>query len=245
VLLGWLVRGVISSGWLLYPVFGRLPLPWSVPARVAEEDLGNIKSWSRMWGKPPSEVFGHGFWHWFGPWLETFRASREFLLLIASSALLAWRAAFGGAISSPHRTTVWALAACTLGLVQWFAGAPDLRYGGAMFWLLTAALFAPLIVRTMRDANTRVLVVVMALAYCVWGGAFAFRVNQRKPILWGRPPAPPKPTLVTKSATGFELLYPTSSDQCFDAPLPCTPTSSAAKLRQPGSLGDGFLPFAP
>jgi hypothetical protein len=70
LMFGWVARGVIMSGWLIYPVFGRLPLSWSVPTTLADDDLGNIQSWSRIFGKPPSEVFGHGTWHWLTPWLD-------------------------------------------------------------------------------------------------------------------------------------------------------------------------------
>ena len=67
IVVGWIARAVIESGWLLYPVFGRLPLSWSVPHSVAEMDFGSIQSWSRIFGKGPEEVFGHGVWHWLAP----------------------------------------------------------------------------------------------------------------------------------------------------------------------------------
>lgn len=246
LVVGWIVRGVITSGWLLYPVFGRLPLPWSVPTRIAVDDLENIKSWARMWGKPPSEVFGHGFWHWFGPWLDVFRMSHEFILLVVSCALLAWRAAFGPIAATPQRFASWfAIAAILLGIVQWFTGAPDLRYGAYLFWLLAAALFAPMVVRAMREPSARAIVVAISLAYCVWGGGFAFRVDAVTPKLWGRLSAPQKVPVETSSKTGFDQLYPTNGDQCFDAPLPCSPAVGTAVPRTPGSLGDGFIPAVP
>ncbi|MEP6859995.1 MAG: hypothetical protein ABJE66_05210 [Deltaproteobacteria bacterium] len=244
LVLGWLVRGVIESGWLLYPVAGRLPVSWAVPAKLAADDLGNIQSWSRIWGQPPSEVFGHGVWHWLGPWLSRFRESHEFMLLVVALALLAWRVAFGPTRSGARRFGEWAaIAVCGLGIAQWFAGAPDLRYGGFWFWLLPAALLAPLLAPAMRDALLRRFVVVIALAVCVWSGAFEFRVNAVVPKLWGRPVAPRHvwTTLVTLP-NGLEVNAPDNGDQCFAEALPCTPMGGNAKARVPGDLGAGFLP---
>jgi hypothetical protein len=244
IAIGWCIRGVITSGWLVYPVFGHLPLSWSVPVDVAADDLGNIQSWSRVWAKGPSEVFGHGFWHWFSQWLDVFRMSREFVLLVVACSLLAWRAAFGSANSPVRRIGEWAaIAACVLGITQWFVGAPDLRYGAFLFWSLPAVLFAPMIARPLRDVTLRPLVLASVLAVCVWGGAFAFRLDATIPKLWGRLRAPQTVEVERVSVEpGLEVFKPLTTDQCFDTALPCSPTPTSARLRRPGSLGSGFLP---
>jgi hypothetical protein len=243
LVIGWLVRGVIQSGWLLYPVFGRLPVRWAVPQDIADVDLGNIKSWSRVWGQGPEEVFGHGFWHWFSTWLDNFRMSHEFILLVIACALLAWRMASGPARSAVRRAGEWtAVAACVLGIAQWFLGAPDLRYGGFLFWLLPAALLAPMVATAMSDPTQRLKMVGLSLLLCVWGGGFAFRVNARVPKLWGRPPAPQTVEVQhTPLGPGILLRVPVSGDQCFDTALPCSPQGSWV-LRTPSSLADGFFP---
>ena len=247
VVIGWLVRGVIESGWLLYPVAGKLPVSWAVPAKIAADDLGNIQSWSRIWGQPPSAVFGHGVWHWLGPWLSKFHESREFMLLVVALALLGWRLAFGATRSGARRFGEWAaISVCGLGIAQWFAGAPDLRYGGFWFWLFPAALLAPLLAPAMRDAMQRNFVLVLALAVCVWSGAFEFRVNAVVPKLWGRPVAPPHVwTTIVTIPGGLDINSPDKSDQCFDASLPCSPMAGNAKTRVTGDLGAGFLPRSP
>jgi hypothetical protein len=241
IVLGWLVRGVIMSGWLVYPVFGRLPLSWAVPADVAANDLGNIKSWSRMWAKPPEEVFGHGFWFWFSPWLETFRSTKEFLLLVFSCALLAFRVA-NGPSRSQFRSAEWcAIGACVLAIAQWFLGAPDLRYGGYLFWLLPVVLVVPMLANAMSDATQRALVLVFSLAFITWGGGFAFH-QFSLPKVWGRPPAPQHPDTTRRtSGPGTEVFVPVQGDQCWDADLPCT-QSPRQRRRDPSSLGAGFLP---
>jgi hypothetical protein len=243
IVLGWMVRGVITSGWLVYPVFGRLPLAWSVPTEIAATDLGNIGSWARMFGKGPDEVFGHGLWHWFSPWLETFRTSREAMLLVVAVAVLAWRLAQGGGHSRPrYAAAEWcAVVACGLAIIQWFVGAPDLRYGNFLFWVLPAALIAPLLAGAMREATQRTLVFVFSLAFTAWAGGFAFH-QFHLPKWWGRPPAPPRVTTERLgSGPNTEVWVPKTGDQCFDEPLPCTPTRPQ-RLRDPSSIGAGYLP---
>jgi len=243
IIVGWLVRGVVMSGWLVYPVFGKLPVAWAVPAETAASDLGNIQSWARIFGKPPEEVFGHGFWHWFTPWLENFRTSREAILLIVAVALLAWRLSneIRGARVVDSRAAWVATITCVLGIAQWFIGAPDLRYGAYLFWLVPATLLASMLGTAMRDMASRTLVFLMAIALTAWAGGLAFHMFAR-PKLWGRPPAPQRvETRWILSGPDTHVRVPVHGDQCFDEDLPCTP-SSKQQLRDPRSLGRGFLP---
>jgi hypothetical protein len=243
LVIGWLARGVILSGWLVFPVFGHLPLSWSVPKAVAAFDYGNIQSWSRMQGTGPEVLAAHDFWWWFGPWLDTFRASREFLLLAISMALFTWRAAQG-----PRARTageVAAIAACVLGMIEWLTGAPDLRYGNFWFWMLPAVLVAPMIADMMTDAKLRTLIVASSIALVSWSGGFAFHETAAVPKLWGRPPAPQRmKTQLMTAGPLTEISVPGGygEDRCFDEDLPCSPQVSA-KLRDPARLGAGYMPF--
>jgi hypothetical protein len=248
LVLGWLARGIILSGWLVYPVFGHLPLSWSVPQRLATLDYGNIQSWSRMQGTGPEVLAAHGFWWWFGPWLDTFRASREFMLLVVSSALLAWRTAHGPGRSAVRAAGEWgAIAACLVGILEWMTGAPDLRYGNFWFWMLPAVLFAPMVADGMRNAHVRVGVVAFSIALCAWAGGFAFHETVSVPKLWGRPPAPQRAKTTHNKTGQTDVLVPTTDDRCFDEPLPCTPQPGIQSLRDPADLGAGFesVPTSP
>ena len=47
-------------------------------------------------------------------------------------------------------------------------------------------------------------------------------------------------SFITRS--GLRLYVPQEGDQCWDAPLPCTPYPNAdLRLRRQGDLGSGFL----
>ncbi len=243
IVVGWIIHGVIVSGWLMFPAFGRLPVAWAVPSDVAHAHLLQIESWGRMFGKEAPEVFGHGFWHWFGPWLDHFRMSHEFVLAVVSAALLAWRAAAGPPAS--WRSGTWvAVVACVLGIAQWFTGAPDLRYGAYLFWLLPAVVFAPMVAGAMRDATHRIVVLVLSLVLIQWGGGFAFHLDAWVPGLFGRPRYPKTPAIVWQHDGEVPIRTPVYSEdaQCWDIELPCAPTVRSLHYRKPGSLASGFLP---
>jgi hypothetical protein len=242
IVVGWVLRGVIESGWLVYPVFGRLPLSWSVPRSVAEMDFGAIQSWARMFGKGPEEVFGHGVWHWLAPWLETFRGSHEFVLFLAALALLAWRSANGPSGGARRAGEITAILGCALGLAQWFFGAPDVRYGAFVFWLFPAVLLAPMLAPAMREPSIRPIVLLCSFVVALWAGGFAFHVDAREPKVWGRPPAPRRvATELLPAGSGNIISVPREGDQCFDHELPCSPFR-ASVMRSPGSLRDGYNP---
>ncbi len=238
----WIARNVVLTGWLIFPVFGKLPVSWAVPHDLAEWHLRWIQSWARVAGVQPEEALDHGFFHWFRPWFDFHRQSREFVLFISSVALIAWRLVDPPARSPIDRAALWtAIAAIACGMVQWFVGAPDLRFGGFLFWLLPALLFTSLLGGAMRDSTTRAFVCAIALVACAWGGAFTPRMNEVVPPLWGRMVSPKRVWLVSVPTGPNTVLYrPTDGDQCFDTPLPCTPEPRTTTLRDPNSLGKGF-----
>jgi hypothetical protein len=224
---GWVTRGVILSGWLVFPVFGKLGLGWAVRSKTAHTHLHEIEAWGRMFGHGADEVFGRGTWFWLRPWLDAFRETKECLLAGISVALIAWRALH------PRRAgELVAVIACVLGIAQWFVGSPDLRYGAYLFWLLAAVLLTALLATMPRR-----FVLAVALVGCAWSGGFAIRANAVVPEVFGRPPDVHVPP--TERVDG--VFRPTLTDQCFDAELPCTPTPSGVHMRG-DSLDDGFVP---
>jgi hypothetical protein len=242
LLVVWMIHGAIISGWLVFPVFGKLPLSWAVPSDQAAGHLRWIESWARQPQQAREAVLDHGFLHWFVPWFDGFRQSREMLLLSASAALLAFRVASGRGASAVRRAGEWsAVAACALGIVQWFVGAPDLRFCGFLFWALPALLFAPMIAGAMRDATVRSLVTALALAFCAWSGGFTPRLDAGPPRLLHRPPAPQRyPVGWRQTGPGTLISHPLKGDQCGDEDLLCAPDPGTQTLRDPSSLGAGF-----
>ncbi|HTL31590.1 MAG TPA: hypothetical protein VL326_00620, partial [Kofleriaceae bacterium] len=245
--IAWLVRNVIVSGWLVFPVFGHMPVPWAVPKPVGEDHLRWIESWARIPGKTPAEVLDHGFRHWFVTWFEQFRRLPELVLFFVSLTLLVWRIVSGPSRSAATRAAEWtAIAAGALGILQWFVGAPDVRFGGFLFWLLPAALVAPMLAGAMSDrvlrAPTRTFALLVSLMLTAWTGGLTPRLGT-PPRWFGRPPDPRLgDNSIAHTANGMDFPVPVKGDQCWDSPLLCTPYAGAQTLRDRADPGAGFNP---
>jgi len=138
ILLPWMVRGVILSGYVAYPsTIGAFPVEWRIPQPAVIDAANWIRSWARAPGIHWSAVLGN--WDWFSPWAyNTLKAYFDvlipFLLAIGSSLLIfplrLVRIRDSQAIQ-------WAiLAPALVNLAFWFVTAPDLRFAGASFWIL-------------------------------------------------------------------------------------------------------------
>ena len=94
VLVPWMARGVVLSGYPLYPsTVLAAPVSWCVPAASAESEARWIYSWARWPSHHPDEVLSS--WDWLDPWLETQRdiptAYLPALMAVAAALLVALR----------------------------------------------------------------------------------------------------------------------------------------------------------
>ena len=146
LLVGWMTRQAILSGYPLYPVkVGALPVDWRVPASVVDYTGRWTSSWARWPGQGPDTVLSS--WHWLRAyWLS---AQEKSLDVIAPLALLACLlpafAARGDGRASRRalRNPMLAVAVPSLvTLLIWFFEAPDPRFVLAPLWLLPISLAA-------------------------------------------------------------------------------------------------------
>lgn len=146
LLVGWMTRQAILSGYPLYPIkLGALPVDWRVPASVVDYTSRWTASWARWPGQGPDTVLAS--WHW----LHAFWLSAELksIDVIAPLALLACVAP-ALAVRGDGRATRRALRGPMLAvagpsivtLVIWFFEAPDPRFVLAPLWLFPISLAA-------------------------------------------------------------------------------------------------------
>ena len=221
-----IARRIVLTGWPLYPVpVLALHVPWAVPREQTLSQYRSILAWARLPRRDPHDVLDHGFAHWFVPWFDVFRRSREWALgLVASVALLTKKRA--------PALVVGTACAC---VAYWFVGAPDLRFGAVFFWILFAVAVAPLLERE------RQLTFVVCAALVLWNNGHAVKVVGSTMI----PEDELRPTKVetfTRDGASFEINVPTDADLCGDAPLPCSSSLGVARMRRPGTPQRGFLP---
>jgi hypothetical protein len=223
-----LTRGVLTSGLPLYPndLFAFWSFDWSVSPDQARGELSWIYSWARTPLKDPSQVLGS--WVWFSGWVQ--RLSQTQWTYIYSSLILInlnlislcifkkvfkeWRLLF---LYTPLISSI----------LFWFFTAPDWRFLGAVPTLVIA-LAGFVIIRCCTPAGSRLSIYKFPgfLASSLVGVVILLileSVDFKVLTLSGWRAIPIVETAQKRTASGASVLTPRADDQCWDAPLPCTP----------------------
>ena len=224
-LVPWMVRGIILSGYPVYPsTIGNISAEWAVPREQAENEARWVRSWGRDDKVHWSAVLDN--WNWFKPWAE--RVSGQdglripLALVVAAAVALAKRRFYDRApLAAPHWT--WLVLLPTLpALVFWFFASPDLRFAGAAWWVLGLGSLAV----ALAAYNAREQAVTVALAVTL--ALIALNPVQVLNFVGpgddgGFSAIPAAEVEQTESEHGVTIYVPVSGDQCWDAPLPCAP----------------------
>ena len=186
----WLIRGVLISGWLLYPfpALDLFDLPWKQKTEWVKTDAGAIKTWGR--GVNNSVLAAQPIWEWYGTWFKTLSLMEKGIALVDIAALVSF---VGAAIAvflrknweNLDRLLVCATAACSY--LYWQTSAPLPRYGYTYMLLLPALVFGWGILLLKKDrllqgglALYGVYKIVMLISYiagCAWYPAYIRQVD--------------------------------------------------------------------
>lgn len=247
-LIPWVSRTIILSGYPVYPTtFGALSVEWRVSPAQALDDTNYVQSWARypVAGSHWSEVLGN--WEWLISWQANFWRTRGIRLsvLVASIAwgMVALIALVRRQVPPTVMITLLWLLPSLVSLIFWFFSAPDPRFALAYFWLVVAggavALWASLPQLNMlgKQLLQRIplerLTALVVLAFIIFSHGFQ----------WQQELAPIPSVQINRYQTlsGLQLYVPVEGEQCWDAPLPCTPyPKPELRLRERQSIGSGF-----
>lgn len=251
VVLPWLFRGVVLSGYLAYPsTYGAFNVDWRVPEERVVSQAKWIRSWARQPRTPPDEVLAN--WDWFVPWFKRISMSRGSSFDVVLPLVLALGSML--VLSCFKETRSRYLSICMLfllppaaALVFWFFAAPAPRLGGAAFWYLGAGAGSIAFAGTKRPLSKHsrairaivlfpfllaMLVVLLKIGFVETGPQNGFH-----PV-----PSAKVHTFVTKY--GLTVYVPDEGDQCWDAPLPCSPyPNPKLRLRHSGEMNSGFTVY--
>lgn len=207
----WIWRSILLSGYPLFPsAFLPMPTPWTIPVEYASWSGWFISSFARG----AFTVHGNTGEHWslVPLWVENhWRTTKiEAMLPIALSvaAIAAYtmaaerRAEFRSLFSANRLTLLPALAA----LAFWYIGAPAIRFGGAILWILAALLFSAAI-GLIKNERRRYLA---AIAICAMP---ALSVGQHLIV-----EAKAKNASLADTIRSV-LFVSCGSDSCFNSPL--------------------------
>jgi hypothetical protein len=239
----WLIRGVILSGYPLFPSSAfAVTVDWRVP-RVAADMLAQFnRSWARIPHAGFEETSGI---RWVGRWFAGAIGNRVdfiaplFISLVGFIFLLR-RGVF--------KDLFWLklLLPSLGGLAFWFSLAPAFRFGEAAIWTTAACLGAAALQQLLPATSLRGRQVVL-LGLLVLGGWCSYprtiwRVYFR-PLLavQGFLPLPQARTMPYDLNSGLIIRVPIETNQCWDATIPCSPYfADSLQLRNGQNLRWGF-----
>ena len=238
----WMVRGVILSGYPLYPsTFAGIDVDWAMPADVVVRNVAWIKSWARSPWINPEEVLGN--WGWVKPWiLRTAEEARYSIGVPLALALLGGPVmAYVTKVQVRRRPGEWLVLLVPIsGILFWLVTAPDPRFGEAAFWALGLGVVSIVLGRS--NANTAIMfVVTLQILLFVQNVNPVEFVRQWKTDTGIVKKAAMRPV---RTLSGLTLYVPREGKQCWDASLPSAPfvhpNTSNLSLRVAGDLSGGF-----
>jgi hypothetical protein len=137
VILPWLIRNVIISGYLIYPfpAIDIFSVDWKIPYENAINDQIGIQNWGRIPGEVASSVALMSFSEWATIWFGNLSTFRRLIIEIISISPIVFLALYFLPIRSLSeikrflRREFPIILIVYSGLAFWFFGAPDFRFG--------------------------------------------------------------------------------------------------------------------
>lgn len=250
LLLPWMARGLITSGYLAYPQsFGRFELDWTIPSDQVESRQRTLATNTRHRGGDPDVILAS--WHWLRLWLRRILANVFPIILptvISIGAIVIYVFATRIKLSGAQAQELsWrALLPLAAMLLFWFFTVPNDKYVRYIFWSFAAlsttlAALACHWITWRRRVLAVFALVLLCLSYVV------FLIIRHEEVI-----VPPGANdgfhALIQSAyeefvtgDGTIINWPTRLNQCWQVPLPCTPYPDAGiSARVPGELRHGF-----
>ncbi|OWP65100.1 hypothetical protein CDA63_01725 [Hymenobacter amundsenii] len=250
LLLPWVGRNLVLSGYPVYPLVGLpgLPVDWKMPAALVQTEQRLIINMARQMA--PADWYGPVAAHW-QQWLPAWwqqqisqpAVALPLLLAAIAPLVVGWRIwrrpALGQTAASPGWLSAWLVAVA--GSAFWLLLAPDYRFGLGFLLLMAGGPWFSL------PASRRVIWLMLVL-----GAAGALHLLRepvyglRHPIpgavsavVW--PVLPPLPPTVIQRLPDGQLVHVAQAQgACGETALPCTHAIEPGLERRGESLGQGF-----
>jgi len=148
VLVPKLIRSVILSGYLLYPLasLDLFKFDWKMPASVLISEKAAVASMARIRFSEPGTVLNGGMEAWFYPWLLKFVQAPVVIALIGSLLIFLAGIFFFRKSLFQKLMLFWRVyLTVAIGLVYWFIMAPDVRFGFGFLAAASLLLCVPVI----------------------------------------------------------------------------------------------------
>jgi len=251
IIVPWLARNVILSGYLLYPVpiLDVFHFDWKVPLDQVIFERDHVANAPRLisnnWAYVQSLPFYEKVYRWLPQvWFENpFNGTMVYIALL--SPLIALPVLPG---KKKPLMYVWLVAYA--GIWFWIYGSPDVRFG---YPFLVACLMLPLLVlfdkREINSIGKKVLAII-TVASCFYYCQIAYRMFHQHPLHeWIVKPLLHPEQLKNKDLSTFrykqlnskvKLYLHDSTHHCINAPFPCSAEYSSNVVLRGQTIADGF-----
>lgn len=254
ILLPWLIRNVIISGYLIYPLhfIDIFNFDWKIPAVNAQSDMHAIQNWARLSGRVNSVINPNKISSWLPQWwgnLTLFRKSTLLSITVMPFIYVIFimlRSIFHFKIDriAAYYAPVYLIA--YLGVIFWFLSAPEFRFGNGYIMSALILVLAPIllvIIKRFKKFTYAIafLIVVTMIGYQT--NVFLRSLEIRTLVSRLIYPAdyrelPTEPCILQNTT----VLTPTKDawSECWYAPFPCTPHCETGVKMRGNTLQDGY-----
>ncbi len=255
LLLPWLARNVILSGYLIYPfpALDWFSVDWKIPYEAAVREAQIIRAWARLPNVDASLVLQMSLGEWLPIWLSDRTTNQRIILLLTAVSPIAvggmWLVSRIRKWNTHRPAFEWmgVYLFALVGTLYWLFNAPDLRFGYGWVMLLIGLPLAGLISGLANQLAGKGVVVIHAfiatamLAIQVWflTASFESRTFAQR---WLLPPDYPlHATFPCPLENGMVLCAGEESyTQCYYHPFPCIPKPIEGVEMRGEDWGDGF-----
>jgi hypothetical protein len=244
LMLPWFVRSAIMSGYLIFPsTLIALPVPWKLPAVMANEVEVVIRMWALTLG---TSIEYTADLAWFLTWWNIFPffARQTFLFTLGLAALGLFLLVLLRKKARPDMASAALALICVPAIIFWFVMAPYYRFSGALLFIFFSAALIfvyRLLIASRLVPRPDLLAFSMVLIIALWISPNQFSNNLSRKLLFMPPTEQELAERAMSRANmrkvttiyGVEVnLPPEGVEECWDAPLPCTtPNDYTRRLR--------------
>lgn len=256
ILLPWMARNIILSGYLIYPFPGVdwFNFDWKIPQEITRSEVLTIQAWARDPGAAVEEVLAKPFFSWLQLWFIEKTANQKWILLGAGVSPIIF--VLGLALAQTTKkleqerlaNLVSGFLTMLIGAVYWLFTAPDIRFGYGFLLALIGMAVLPWIAWMDSHAGAsahifRFILLVGLIAYQLFflvRSLDAKTINQRLVLPLDYPQLPSEPCPVGNAQVWCAALE--AWTQCWYEPFPCIPAPNDWAEMRGENWDDGFRP---
>lgn len=217
LILIYLLRNVLFSGCLLYPVSATcLPFDWAASTNAVQHVSDTITSWARWPGHSKADSLNT--FDWLFPWSIKFISNKYVILTVIFSAVSLYLINSKESSNRAIKQYLYILAPVFISMIFWFYKAPDIRFALVYFLMAIIWFYSVVILSSKTDKKRKHIYILFSILVLANIG----NVRYIK-YLYDFAPIPKENVKILTSRHGMKVLVPNKGDQCWDAPLPCAP----------------------